>query len=186
MNPIQVRKKVIAQLAKIKSKKGIYTFVSKPEDYLAVNNAICSSLTQNLKFSGIYVSLNNSCKEMLEKFDKEKIDTNKLLFIESTGQEQKSRINSCISLKNNRSLTELSLSISEACKNKKNQFIFFDSVSTLLVYNNLETTEQFVHYMVNKIKNLGLFMVLISIEEEKSNKLLPILSQFCDKIIRIN
>lgn len=122
---------------------------------------------------------------MLEIFDKENIDTKRLLFIECTGQEQKSKVNNCVSLKSNQSLTELSLSISEACKNKKNQFIFFDSVSTLLIYNNLETTERFIHYIVNRIKNLGLFMVLISIDEEKSNKLLPILSQFCDKIIKI-
>ena len=65
------------------------------------------------------------------------------------------------------------------------KFVFLDSVSTLLIYNNLETTERFVHYMINKIRNMGFFVVLISIDEEKSNKLIPILSQFCDKIIKI-
>ena len=185
MNPLQIRKKVVAQLTKIKSKQGIYTFVSKPEDYFTVNKAIISYLTKNLKFCGVYISLNNSCKTMLDLFDKEKIDTKKLWFIESADKEQKSKIKNCVSLHSNQSLTELSLSISAACKNDMIKFIFLDSISTLLIYNNLETTERFVHYMVSKIRNLGFFAVLISIDEEKSNKLIPILSQFCDKIIKI-
>ncbi len=185
MNPAQIRKKVVAQLAKIKSTRGIYTFVSKPEDYLVVNKAIISYLTKNLKLCGVYVSLNNSCKTMLGMFDKEKINTQKILFIESTGQEQKSRVKNCVSLNSNQSLTELSLSISEACKDDRIKFVFLDSVSTLLIYNTLETTERFIHYMVNKVRNMGFFVVLISIDEEKSNKLLPILSQFCDKVIKI-
>ena len=185
MNPTQIRKKVVVQLARIKSKNGVYIFVSKSKDYLTVNREIISYLTKNLKFCGVYISLNNSCKTMLEIFDKEKIDTKKLLFIESAGQEQKSKVKNCVSLQSNQSLTELSLSISTACKNDMIKFVFLDSVSTLLIYNNLETTERFVHYMVNKIRNMGFFVVLISIDEEKSNQLLPILSQFCDKIIQI-
>src|SRR3989338_3093828 len=165
MNPLQVKKKVIAQLAKIQLKKCVYTFVSQPEDYPTVNKSIISYLTKNLKFCGIYVSLNNSCKTMLEMFDQEKIDTKRLLFIESTSQGQKSEVSNCISISSNQSLTELSLSISEACKNDRIKFIFFDSVSTLQIYNNLETTERFIHYMVNKIKNLGFLMILISIDE---------------------
>lgn len=185
MNPSSVKKKVITQLAKIKSKKGIYTFVSKPEDYLTINKAIISYLTKNLKLTGVYVTLNKSCRALSEMFSQEKIETKKILFIECAGQEPKSKVDNCISLKSNLSLTELSLSISESCKNNGTKFVFLDSVSTILIYNNLETTERFIHYMVNRVKNMDILMVLISIEEEKSNKLLPILSQFCDKVIKI-
>lgn len=185
MNPVQVRKKVIAQLAKIKLKKGIYTFVSKPEDYSTVNKAIISYLTKKLKFSGVYVSLNKSCDSLSKELKAEKISLKQLLFIDGASQDQKSTLENCICLQGNKSLTELSLTLTEACKNKIINFVFLDSVSTLLIYNNLETTERFVHYIINKIKNLDIFVVLISIEEDKSNKLMPILAQFCDGVIRI-
>jgi len=72
-----------------------------------------------------------------------------------------------------------------ACKNEKVKFIFFDSLTTLLIYHDLNTAERFIHYFLNKITNLNILMIVVSIDEEKSRKLMPILSQLCEKIIKI-
>lgn len=65
------------------------------------------------------------------------------------------------------------------------EFIFFDSVTTLLIYNKQETVERFIHFFLNKIKNMNILMIIISVEEKKTNKIIPILDQFCDGCIRI-
>ena len=61
----------------------------------------------------------------------------------------------------------LSMAMTEASKNPSMKFIFFDSLTTLLIYNELETTKRFVHYFINKIKNLDILMIIMSVEEEK-------------------
>ncbi len=46
-----------------------------------------------------------------------------------------------------------------------------------LIYNKLEDVERFIHFFLNKIKDMDLLMIIISIEEEKTKKIIPILSQ---------
>ena len=142
-------------------------------------------LVNNLKLSGVYVTLNNPCGEVDDSLKKKKIDTKTILFIDGASGKENGRSGNCISLKGNKSLTELSLTISAACKNKMIRYVFFDSLSTLLVYHDLETAQRFIHYFINKIKNLNLLMVLISVDDEKSNKLLSTVSQLCDETISI-
>ena len=52
MNKTNLKKKIVSEFLKIKSKKGIYTFISKAEDYSAVNQEIMLFLTKNQKSSG--------------------------------------------------------------------------------------------------------------------------------------
>ncbi len=185
MSASSVKKKVLAELAKIKTKKGVYTFISKPEDYTAANIVIISTLTKRLRLAGIYVTLNKPCSAVSKELEREKINLKQLLFIDGTGEEKSKKISNCIYIQGNQSLTELSLAMTEAGRNKSTDFIFFDSLSTLLVYNSREITERFIHYIVNKGKSMNLFMVIISVEEERSNKLIPLLSQICDGCIKI-
>ena len=185
MNEIQLKEKIALEISKFKNKKGIYTFISKPEDYHIVNQEIIRFLTKNLNISGIYVTLNTSHCDMVKKFKAERVDTEKLLFIDNIETGGGCKAHNCIFLGNTKSLTALSLGMSKACENKSMEFIFFDSVTTILIYNTLKNTERFIHYFINKIKNLDILMIVISIEEPKSNKLTSILSQFCDGCIKI-
>ena len=185
MSSVAAKDKVLAELKKMKIAQGAYTVISQPGDYLLVNNTILSYLTEELGLSGIYASLNKPCGILSRELKEEKINTKKLFFIDGTGEKNSQDIGNCIALQSSKSLTELSLAITEISKNKAAQFIFFDSLSTFLVYNSQEIVERFIHYIVTKSKNLGLFMVLLSVEEERSNKLIPLLTQICDGCIKI-
>lgn len=184
MNNLQIRKRVTKELTRVKAKKGIFSFVSGPQDYKIVNEEIMRYLTNKSRLSGLYVALSSPYTQISKELEAKKIHTENIVFIDGvTGK--KSKTDSCVTLKNRNSLTELSLVMSQACKNKAIKFIFLDSVSTLLIYNNLEITERFMNFFINKIKNLDLLMIMISIEEDKSNKLMPVLAQFCDRSVKI-
>lgn len=185
MNVAAVKKKVFAELAKIKKKKGVYAFISKSENCAIVNKTIINVLIKKLRLSGLYVTLNKSCMTLSQELKQEKIDLSRFLFIDATGEEKPGRAGNCLFLQGGQSLTELSLAMTEASKSKTVQFIFFDSLSTVLVYNSREITERFIHYIVGKAKSMNLFMIIISVEEERSNKLLPLLSQICEGCIKI-
>ena len=185
MDKNSVKKKVNAELKKTKTKKGVYTFISKSEDYVVVNQEIMNYLTKSLKQQGIYVTLNKTHCDMVEILEKQGIDTKKILFIDNNEEGEGCGANNCIFLGKNKSLTALSLAMSKAAKQKQLNFVFFDSITTLLIYNKLESAERFVHFFINKIKNLDILMIIMSIEEGRTNKLIPLLSQFCDGMIRI-
>ncbi|MBU0460862.1 MAG: hypothetical protein KJ771_08725, partial [Nanoarchaeota archaeon] len=91
----------------------------------------------------------------------------------------------CIFLGRNKSLTALSMAMTQASKQKEMKFMFFDSVTTLLIYNKLDSAERFIHYFINKVRNLEILMIIMSVEEDKTKKILPLLTQFCDGLIKV-
>lgn len=182
---VQSTRKSIAlgEFSKVLGKKGVYTVITKPENYLIANQEILHLLNQ--KFPGIYVTLNKSHCNIIEKIKKEKVDTSLILFIDNNEEGDGCGAENAIFIGRNKSLTALSLAISEAVKQKSLKFILFDSVTTLLVYHKLEETEQFMHFLINKVKNLDILMIIMAVNEGKTRKLIPILSQFCDELIEV-
>ncbi len=171
----------------LKDPKGICIILSKPEDYHSVNLMVLNHLTVKMKLCGIYGTLNMPYSSLSTLLEKNDMDISKLFFIDCTGERITKNIKNgnCEYLKNPQSLTELSLMITELTNSGKFDFLFLDSISTLLIYNSLETTEKFAHYLINKIRILGLGGIIISLDDEKSNKIIPVISQFCDKCIRL-
>ena len=167
--------------------KSICIISSAPDIYHSVNLTLLNHLTVEMKLRGIYVSLNIPYSSLSATIKKNGIDMSKLYFIDSTGETaaNKTGNSNCSFLKSPQSLVELSLTITKFATSGKFNFLFLDSMSTLLIYNSLETTEKFLHYLINKIRVLGLGGIIISPYEEKSNKLMPTISQFCDKCIKL-
>lgn len=180
----QIRKKVAAGLSKISLKGGAYTFISKSEDYQTVSQEIIRFLSKTKGFSGIYVTLNKSHCDIVKRLEDNGIDTKNILFIDNLEKEDGCGAKNCIFI-GNKSLTALSLAMSEACRHEEMKFLFFDSVTTLLVYEDLDTVERFLHFFLNKVKILEFLTVLMTVEEDTTNQILPILDQFCDESFKI-
>jgi len=47
-------------------------------------------------------------------------------------------------------MTQMSIAITNAINNGGYQFVFIDSMSTMLIYNSPESTEKFMHYLFSK------------------------------------
>jgi len=170
----------------LKIEKGANIIVCKSINYNQINNIIRKYLSEHL--SGIYVTLNKSHPSLLQELKNNKIDTSKLYFIDSVckkiAKKLKEEVN-CVDIEGVESLTELSLAISSASHTGKFKFLIFDSITTLLIYHDQETAEKFISYLINKLKSLDMSIILISIDEEKSNKIVDFISQFADKIISL-
>ncbi len=168
-----------------KTTTDIYVFISPVEDYHKNNYFILKYLTKTLKLKGIHVTLNASYKSLSNDLKSNGTNTENLFFIDgiSKTQEKVSNTKNCIFIQSPRGLTELSLAITDTINTGDYDFLFFDSISTLLIHNELRTAEKFSHYLINKLKHLDLRGIIISLDEEDSKRLLPILSQVCDKCI---
>ena len=59
-----------------------------------------------------------------------------------------------------------------------------DSLSMLLVHNNLKTTQQFLHYFVTKMQAIGILGILLTTDDRNTQELVPVLTELTDKQIK--
>ena len=120
--------------------------------------------------------------------DRNKIDINKFFFIDCitrTAEGRAEREKNCLFISSPNNLSELGLAFIQAIQAmpEGKRFIFMDALSTLLIYNSAGTTARFSHFLMTKIKLLGLNGVFMSVEEGLDKQLLSQIEQFCDKCI---
>ena len=73
----------------------------------------------------------------------------------------------------------------KAMKTKEDRFIFFDSLSTLLIYNQSKSVSKFAHFLTGKMREWKIKGVLISLQKNIDENLIAQVSQFCDRIIEV-
>lgn len=170
-------------LKKSGSKKNIYLVSSGSRDCDAANEILLPILLREEKRAGIYVTLNKGYIVIKQKLEQQGVDTPRLYFIDGiskAGQKQ-GKADNCTFLSGPDSLTELSLVITQAINSGKFDFLFFDSLSTLLMYHDLKTIEKFNHYLISKLREYGVDCILVSLRQEgEEAKLISTVSRFCD------
>jgi|SRR3989344_4879554 len=167
--------------------KKIGVVLIKPEDYREATIIISEYFLSRLKLKGIYVTLNMPYYSILENLKKNDINSSKLYFIDCVSKQASGfkNIKNCCFVENPESLTELSLAITEAINTGNFNFLVFDSISTMLMYNDLKIVERFVHYAINKLRSYDMDGALLFINDEKSKELANVIMQFCDKFIAL-
>ena len=91
----------------------------------------------------------------------------------------------CLYLGDPHDLTSVSIAIDQAIGSMKGEkFIVFDSVNTLLNYNNESVVIRFMHSMTAKMRSENARAVILSVDG-MNEKISSQLSQFCDKSIEV-
>ena len=185
MNETKFEKSLQNKLASVAKKKGIYLIISPPNKYKSVNATVLKYYTVKKKKNGIYVSLNKGYESVIENLKEQGVEISRLYFIDGITRtiDKEKEAKNCTFISNPGQLTELSLAITTAANTKKFDFLFLDSVNTLLIYNDLKTTEKFTHYLTARIRSSNIGGIILSLDEESSNKLIPIIIPFCDDSI---
>ncbi|PIN74261.1 hypothetical protein COV20_01440 [Candidatus Woesearchaeota archaeon CG10_big_fil_rev_8_21_14_0_10_45_16] len=164
---------------------GAYLFISGSKQHDAVTVAILKDQTKRLGHNGIYVSLNKGYEFISKNLRDSGCDPSHLYFIDCVTMSQRKVVDRdcCAFISNPSMLTSLSLAITTAIKTRQFDFLFFDSINSLAVYNKLPTTKRFLHYLIGKLREAGVKGLLFCIKEEEIDGLIPIISHFCDATI---
>ncbi len=184
---IKSKKELEAEIKSLKPRT-VVLFISSGKSFHKTNMTILRSILKIKNYFGIYVSISKPYEILIEKLKKEKIDINRLFFIDAISKSVFDKIEvkeNCIYIPSPQSLTDLAIVISrivESMKRKENKFLFLDSLSTLLMYNKPEVVAQFVHFLVTRLRFFGLIGIIISIEKQIDEKLLYLLIEICDKV----
>jgi len=157
--------------------------------YYKTNLDIVSYFVKKRKTPGVYVTLNKPYAVILEDLKKRGIESKMILFIDAvtrTTMQKPQKTGGCLFIGNPENLSDLSLATDQAVRALpfKEKFILFDSLNTLLVYNNINMVIRFIHFLISKMRIWKVVGIIISLE--KSDKeLIDKLSQFCDVTIKM-
>ena len=170
------------QLKKLKEYVVLATVDAKR--YQDANIALIREMTSQ-KIPGVYVTLNKPYHTVKELFRKKGIDTKLMIFIDGVTKTSGGNIektDECLFIGNPENLSDISLAMDQAVTSlpPKERFVFFDSLSTLLIFNSLSTVAKFVHFIAGKMRMWKVKGIIISLEKESHKDLINELSQFCD------
>lgn len=168
--------------------KPIECFEVSPEKYNQLVDDAIEFLSVKKKLSGIYVSINKPVPTLMKYFDEKKIDYSKIFFIDaisgsSSGKKEEKK--GYIVISNPSALTELSVEISAAIETKKYDYLFFDTVSTLLIYNHPKRCLQFCHYVMKTLRANNVKGIMLFVESQMEKEVFVELSPVSDKAVKV-
>jgi len=158
--------------------------------YEEANMHLLSFLVNTKKSKGSYVAVSKPYNHTVRLLKSKDINTGNIHFIDcltkSLGSKA-TKTKNCVFIESPAHLTELGIALHDyfTSSGEKNRFLYIDSISSLLIHNSIDTVLKFVHYVTGKMRVFGFNGMLLSLHEEKDKKLVPHLSQFCDKVIHL-
>lgn len=158
--------------------------VAPANKYLKINIDILSGL-MNKDLKLIYLTTNKSCEVISSTLEKNKIKFNDILFIE-TKEHGISGKPHCLFVQSPEALTDMSIAICQTFQVfNKNKFLFFDTLSSLFVYNDPKVVVRFANFLVHKMRQHHVRGAFICIKKEIDEKVISQLSQVFDNVVEI-
>ncbi len=157
---------------------------------LSVGSGIYRNATQEvLDFSKkfektCYVTLNDPYDIIKGKLGE---DVSRVCFIDAVSSTVKTPASdpNAIFVSSPRALTEISIAVKKSITDFKMNFLIFDSVSALLVYEKSVSAMKFIHNMILTLRQGKVTTVFVILKEDVSEEMMKDLSMFVDKIVEI-
>jgi len=135
-----------------------------------------------------YVTLNKTKDSLVELFKKNKIKTGNIVFIDAISKTIKSvpeQSDGVYYVSSPGALTELSLVISKFVRHNFD-YLIFDSLTNLLVYESKAPVGKFVSSLVNKIKESKTKAIFYALSVKEQESLIKESGMFVDKVIDLD
>ena len=132
----------------------------------------------------LYITFNQSASKLISELGEKGIQTTSIFFIDMVSKEkgyETADKGVSMDFESPTQLTDLMLAVDEKMLGKKPSLVVLDSISTLLVYNDRETVQKFVHSLIAKVQKANSKVVLLATKDSSSADALATIGQFCDK-----
>jgi hypothetical protein len=158
----------------------IMVFVIPNKDYRTALVKIAKALSK-LHKKICYISLNKPHKALLKEFEKNGIEHNKFLFIDCVGKGPSEGV---LYVSSPKALTEMNITINKALA-RGIESNLFDSLSTLLIYEQPSTVIKFTHSVISSFRNKGIKAVFTCLKGDAKSELIKDLSMFVDNVVEL-
>ena len=134
----------------------------------------------------IYVTTNKPYSHISNLLKENKISENNLFFIDCISKKVLPKIEettNCIYLESPQLLTGISIAINESIKGIKGEkILLLDSLSVLMLYNNMETVSKFSNFLINKMRLYSVDTIILALESDSEKDILDQIKQMVDEI----
>jgi hypothetical protein len=130
-----------------------------------------------------YVSLNKPYSATVEMIKKYGADTNKFFFVDCTEKRADEKAGQVVNVSSPKALTEMSITISKVMDLGKIDALIFDSLSTLMVYEEPSIVVKFAHSLISTLRSKKVTGALVCLEGGKNTELVKDISMFADSVI---
>jgi len=134
-----------------------------------------------------YITLNKTFESLKEDFIKAKANIDNILFIDAISKTIKNvpdQAKGVYYLSAPNSLTEISLQISSLITHKFD-YIVFDSLTNLLIYQTKAPVAKFLSTIINKIRDSDTRAVFYCLDVREHEELIEEASMFVDKVVKL-
>jgi KaiC/GvpD/RAD55 family RecA-like ATPase len=157
----------------------ILVLVIPDDDYADSVVKIAGILSDSCK-RVCYVSLNKPRESIVNKLKDAKVDHSKFFFIDAAGKGIDGK--DVVYVSSPKALTELSIAINKAFSGSGIDSGLFDSLSTLLVYEESSAVIRFAHSIISAFRSRGAKVVFTCLKGDTKSELIKDLSMFVDSI----
>lgn len=144
-------------------------------------------ILKGLKGNVCYVTLNKTFDSLKEMFKKNKIDIKNIVFIDAISKTIKNvpdQTDNCYFVSSPAAMTELSITIDKFLKHNF-EYLIFDSLTNLLIYEKKAPVSKFVSSLVSKIKQGNTKAIFYALSVKEQQALIDESGMFVDKVINL-
>ncbi len=150
-------------------------------------NEITLESVRQLNGKICYVTVNKTCAALTTLFQKNKIKTTNVLFVDGISRMVKDKngeLSNCYYINSPGALTEFAITIHEILEYDF-EYLVFDNITNLLIYQRKEAIERFMQDIIAKIKMTKTKAIFYAIPIKEHEELVKEICLFVDKVIRI-
>ena len=159
------------------------------ENYFEVYLFVLEVMLNQFKAEGVCITMNRSADNLIGILESRNIDTKNAYFVDCISKTAgiEKPIDQCGYVSHPESLEEINMYITSYVNEMQgnNKFLFFDSISTLLIYNDLKTVLQFINYSIQRTRAFNIRGIFMLTKKELDPKFVGQMIQFCDKFLEV-
>jgi len=155
--------------------------ITTPEKSAKATAEVIKHLTK--RGNCIYMAIAKPAARLVEALEEQKINTKNIGFIDCSGIPIKDE-KKVIAVPSPSALTEISIALTKMTDSGKYNSLYVDSISSLLIYNSQNKVERFIQYIINKASNMGLRIIILAVNDEKSKEVINLLIQITEKQVK--
>ncbi|MBD3260130.1 MAG: hypothetical protein GF334_00340 [Candidatus Altiarchaeales archaeon] len=169
--------------------KAVVSVSTSSVDHLPTVSALLDILTRKRGLGGVYISFTQPYQYLAEAVKQANVPLDDLFFIDCISKmaakipsEPKENV---VFVENPSSLEEVNVHLNRMLDrvSSPKKFIFLDSLTSLLIYNDEKSVNEFSHFIINKARLSNIFTVLLFQKKEGAGKLHEKVEHICDKKI---
>ncbi len=130
-----------------------------------------------------YISLNRSYDVIRKDMEKSGIDPEKFTFIDCVGKAPDT--GKLLHVSSPKALTELSITTNKTISNGKIECALFDSISTIIIYEEPSMVTKFAHSLISSFRSKGVKVLFTCQGSDAETPVIKDLSMFVDSTVNL-